>query len=72
MVGGTRDRAVAHSTDTRVPEWADTWVRTYYASDEGKLYCEFQILGPPHQRWGGTSSSTTVDRTLELEPAMFR
>lgn len=51
------------------------WVRTYYAADEGKMYCEYEApnieLIYEHARRAQVPADV-VRMVTELRPAMFR
>ncbi|HUK56252.1 MAG TPA: DUF4242 domain-containing protein [Nitrospiria bacterium] len=51
------------------------WIRTYYAADEGKMYCEYEAptidLIYEHARRAQVPADV-VRMVTELQPAMFR
>lgn len=51
------------------------WIRTYYADDEGKMYCEYEAphidLIYEHARLAKIPADS-VRMVTELQPAMFR
>lgn len=50
------------------------WVRTYYAAEEGKMYCEYEAPSAElifeHARRAGVPADC-VRMVTELQPAMF-
>ena len=51
------------------------WIRTYYAADEGKMYCEYEAphidMIYEHSRLAKVPADL-VRMVTELQPAMFR
>jgi hypothetical protein len=51
------------------------WIRTYYADDEGKMYCEYEAphidMIYEHARLAKVPADS-VRMVTELQPAMFR
>ena len=51
------------------------WIRTYYAADEGKMYCEYEAphidMIYEHARLAKVPADL-VRMVTELQPAMFR
>ena len=52
------------------------WIRSYYSSEEGKLYCEYEAPSTElifeHARRAGIPFDHAAEVVRELEPAMFR
>jgi hypothetical protein len=51
------------------------WIRSYYSSEEGKLYCEYEAPGIELLFEHAQRAGLPLDRAQvvqELEPSMFR